>query len=101
MSKYLKIKPDSAVAYKLQGQIYEKLNKPDLALESYHQSIHLANKKQQSKRKMKDHGSPRITTRSSVKSGILKSPKTPTKTIKGGVKKVRFYEVRKNSMFNF
>lgn len=52
MSNYLKVKTDSVVAYKLQGECYEKLNYVDLALESYHQSISLADKKKQSKQKI-------------------------------------------------
>lgn len=41
VSSYLQVKNDSAQAYKLQGECYEKLNKIDKALKSYQQSIQL------------------------------------------------------------
>ncbi|KAJ6635177.1 E3 SUMO-protein ligase RanBP2 [Pseudolycoriella hygida] len=44
VSSYLQVKNDSAQAYKLQGECYEKLNKIDKALKSYQQSLQLDSK---------------------------------------------------------
>lgn len=41
VSSYLQVRNDSAQAYKLQGECYEKLNKIDKALKSYQQSLQL------------------------------------------------------------
>ncbi|KAG4077318.1 hypothetical protein HA402_009719 [Bradysia odoriphaga] len=41
VSSYLQVKNDSAQAYRLQGECYEKLNKIDKALKAYQQSLHL------------------------------------------------------------
>lgn len=75
VSSYLKIKPSSFTAYKLQAECYEKLNRPSDALKSYQKALHSVERKRNSKQVDLDSSLDEIKENvSSEKTHVLKSP---------------------------